>query len=66
MNPIHCHFCGGCISDPATVSYRVAFAAIIRAQPHGAPCKCSSAIVYGPPAVYMSWPGPSRSKDAVK
>jgi len=63
MNQIHCHFCGGSISDPATVSYRVATAAIVQVQPQAAPCKCSPAIVYGPPAGYMSWPGlPSMPK----
>jgi creatinine amidohydrolase/Fe(II)-dependent formamide hydrolase-like protein len=67
MNQIHCHFCGGSISDPATVSYRVASAAIIQAQPHAAPCNCTPAIVYGPPAGYMSWPGlPSLPKETAQ
>lgn len=67
MNEIHCHVCGGSVSDPATVSYRVASAAIVPAQPRGASCTCAPAIVYGPPAGYMSWPGlPSRPKGAVQ
>jgi hypothetical protein len=57
MNEIHCHACGGLINDPATASYRLASGAIVPAQPHGALCKCDPAIVYGPPAGYMSWPG---------
>jgi len=67
MNQIHCHFCGGFVNDPATVSYRVASRAVVPAQAHGAPCTCSPAIVYGPPAGYMSWPGlPSLPKDLLK
>jgi hypothetical protein len=67
MNEIHCHVCGGSVRDPVTVSYRVASAAIIPAQPSGASCNCAPAIVYGPPAGYMSWPGwPSVSEDAAK
>ena len=57
MNVIHCHVCGGSVGDPATVSYRVATAAVIVPQPRVAPCSCATAIVYGPPEGYMSWPG---------
>lgn len=57
MNEIHCHICGGSISDPATVSYRLASVPVIPAKVSGAPCSCALAIVYGPPAGYMSWPG---------
>lgn len=67
MNEIHCHVCGGPVSDPATVSYRLASAAIVPAQPHSGRCNCPSPIVYGPPAGYMSWPGlPSIAKGAAK
>ena len=67
MREIHCHVCGGSVSDPATVSYRLASAAIIPAQPRDASCNCTAAIVYGPPAGYMSWPGlPSTAKEAAK
>ena len=57
MKEIHCHACGGLITDPATVSYRLAPRAIVPALPHNAPCTCTPSIVYGPPAGYMSWPG---------
>jgi hypothetical protein len=57
MHEIHCHVCGGCISDPAKVSYRLASSGDVMARPHTKPCPCTPAIVYGPPAGYMSWPG---------
>ena len=50
MNEIHCHICGGSISDPATVSYRLASVPVIPAKVSGTPCRCALAIVYGPPA----------------
>ena len=66
MHVIHCHACGGCVSDPATVSYRLASAAIVPVPPHSAMCTCTPAIVYGPPAGYMSWPGLPVHKGAAQ
>lgn len=57
MKELHCDTCGGSVSDPATVSYRLASAVIVPAPPQSAPCTCPVSIVYGPPAGYMSWPG---------
>ena len=57
MNEIHCHTCGGLVGDPATVSHRLASAAIVPALPQGTRCQCTPPIVFGPPSGYMSWPG---------
>jgi hypothetical protein len=64
MIQINCDTCGGSVRDPATVSYRLASGATVTAQPHDAPCACAVAIVYGPPAGYMSWPGMPVVKEA--
>src|SRR5437899_561525 len=59
LNPlpeIHCHTCGGFITDPATVSHRLPDATVAVAAPHTGLCGCAPAIVYGPPAGRMSWP----------
>ena len=64
MNEIHCDICGGSVADPATVSYRLASVGIVPAPPHSARCTCTVAIVYGPPAGYMSWPGLPVVKEA--
>ena len=56
MTKIHCHTCGGCISDPTTVSYRLPDGTGAVAAPHTGLCSCAPAIVYGPPAGYLSWP----------
>ena len=65
MNEIHCHACGGSVSDPATVSYRLASAAIVPALPQSTRCQCTPPIVFGPPSGYMSWPGlPGMTKAA--
>lgn len=57
MNDIHCHSCGGFIADVATVSYRLPDPRLDPAVPHDSLCGCRRAIVYGPPAGYLSWPG---------
>ncbi len=64
MQETHCHVCGGRIIDPATVSYRLASSAVVPAAPHSTLCPCTPAIVYGPPAGYMSWPGLPIKLDA--
>ena len=56
MNEIHCHNCGGFITDPSSVSYQAPSAAQ-PASPHSALCQCIPAVVYGPPQGYVSWPG---------
>jgi len=57
MNEIHCHTCGGFITNPAAVSHRVASAVTVTAEPRSGLCSCTQAIVYGAPAGYVSWPG---------
>jgi len=56
MSEIHCHTCGGFITDPATVSYQRPSGAA-PATPHSALCACIPSIVYGPPPGYLAWPG---------
>jgi len=57
MNQIHCHVCGGFVTDPAAVSYRRPVRSVVAAQPHSGLCPCAPAVVYGPPDGYMSSPG---------
>jgi len=57
MSEIHCHNCGGFITDPASVSYRLPSDGAGAAAPHAAPCTCSPSVVYGPPPGYLAWPG---------
>ena len=58
MNEIHCHNCGGFITDPSGVSYRVPSGAAAPATaPHTALCTCIPSVVYGTPPGYVSWPG---------
>lgn len=65
MTEIHCHTCGGRITDPTIVSYRRADGAIVAAVPRTGLCSCARAIVYGPPAGYLSSPGlPRRPTDS--
>ena len=56
MSEIHCHTCGGFITDPSSVSYRVPSGAAA-AAPHSALCACIPSVVYGPPPGYLAWPG---------
>jgi hypothetical protein len=56
MIEIHCHNCGGFITDPGTVSYQAPSAAAA-AAPHSALCACIPSVVYGPPPAYLAWPG---------
>jgi hypothetical protein len=61
MTEIHCHTCGGFIADPTTVSYRLPDDTVTLAAPHTGPCNCALAVVYGPPAGYLSWPALPRA-----
>jgi len=56
MNDIHCHNCGGFITDPSTVSYQ-APSAVAPAKPHSGLCVCIPSIVYGLSPAYVAWPG---------
>jgi hypothetical protein len=68
MTQIHCHVCGGFITNPAGTSYRESSAATPVATPHASLCVCTQAVVYGPPPGYTSSPwasvGIARSKAA--
>lgn len=59
MSEIHCHSCGGFITDPASVSYRLPSdgGGTATAGPHSALCTCKPSVVYGPPPAYLAWPG---------
>jgi len=56
MSEIHCHTCGGLVTDPSTVSYQAPSDAT-PAGPHSALCACIPSVVYGPPPGYLAWPG---------
>lgn len=43
---LHCHLCGGVISDPSRIEYRPPRASAMFALPHGGPCECTRPIVY--------------------
>ncbi len=57
MGPVHCHFCGGIIADPAGIEYRPPRASAQLAMPHEGPCDCSPPIVYEDPPVIEPPPG---------
>ena len=63
MTEIHCHTCGGRITDPTIVSYRRADGAIVAAVPRTGLCSCARAIVYGPPAERATCPRPGPPAD---
>lgn len=48
---IHCHFCGGVISDPTKIDYRPPRASAQFAMPGTEPCSCEVPIVYEHPPV---------------
>lgn len=56
MSEIHCHNCGGFITDPGTVSYQPPSGAA-SAELHSAQCACIPSVIYGPPPGYLAWPG---------
>jgi hypothetical protein len=69
MPEIHCHGCGGFITDPASVSYRLAPDATAAVAPRSGLCTCQPSIVYGPPPGYLSRPvlaSTARSKAAAR
>jgi hypothetical protein len=57
MGEIHCHSCGGFISDPRRISYRFPLNPAHLATPHSGFCACAWPIVYGPPPGYVTSPG---------
>ena len=61
MTEIHCHTCGGFITDPTTVSYQLPDSRVALAPPHTGLCSCAPAIVYGPPAGFLSSPEVPRA-----
>jgi hypothetical protein len=62
MSEIHCHTCGGFITDPAGVSFRAPSDTTPPAVPHSGLCACHPPVVYGPPPGYVTSPGlPPRS-----
>jgi hypothetical protein len=54
MNEIHCHSCGGFISDPVAVSYRLPVDGVAMAAPRAALCGCAPAVIYGPPPGWVT------------
>ena len=46
MHTIHCHFCGGVVTDTATIQYRPPRASAQFALPQSTPCTCTPPIVY--------------------
>jgi hypothetical protein len=56
MIDIHCHACGGFISDPDRISHRTPGGTVAIATPRSAVCTCSESVVFGPPSGYASIP----------
>lgn len=57
MIDIHCHTCGGFISDPRRVSHRLPADAAVLAAPRTGICTCGESVIFGPPAGNASSPG---------
>jgi hypothetical protein len=57
MIDIHCHVCGGFITDPERISHRSADGASPPAVPKSATCQCTESVIFGPPVGYASVPG---------
>ena len=57
MVEIHCHACGGFISEPERISYLLPSNIKTAAAPHSAFCMCARPVVYGPPPGYVSSSG---------
>lgn len=49
MSEIHCHACGGFITDPAVISYQLPAAGVVFASPRTGLCACNPATIYGAP-----------------
>ena len=56
MIDIHCHACGGFITDPNHISYRVPGGTVAIAIPRSGICTCSESVVFGPPSGFASIP----------
>jgi hypothetical protein len=54
---IHCHTCGGFITDPSAIAYRLPVDAPPDVVPVSALCSCRTPTVYGPPPGLASSPG---------
>ena len=54
MNEIHCHECGGFVSDPVAISYRRPMEGLRIATPVTALCGCAPAVIYGPPPGWVT------------
>jgi len=52
---LHCHVCGGFITELRYISYRLPDG--VAATPHRDLCTCTTPVVYGPPPGYMTSPG---------
>jgi hypothetical protein len=57
MVEIHCHVCGGFISDSAVIAYRLPLDTGHSAAPRSALCDCQPPVVYAAPPGHMSSPG---------
>lgn len=60
MTTVHCHFCGGVISDAAAIEYRPPRASAQVALPHDGVCDCTPPVVYEDPPV-LGGPPADRS-----
>jgi hypothetical protein len=54
MSEIHCHSCGGFISEPLAIDYRRPGDGAETASPHTGLCNCRPAVVYGPPPGWLT------------
>jgi len=61
MVDIHCHSCGGFITDPRRITHRLPSHTAPTALPTSSCCTCTPPIVYGPPSGYLSSPGMPRA-----
>jgi hypothetical protein len=46
MNAIHCHHCGGFISDDRAVRYGMPSEKVLLATPHTDLCRCAAPLIY--------------------
>lgn len=56
MIDIHCHACGGFITDPERISFRLPADPVAIAIPRSGICTCTESVVFGPPSGYASIP----------
>lgn len=50
MINIHCHTCGGFVSDPRRVTHRLPLDGTVIAVPRTDLCSCTESVIFGPPA----------------